>query len=128
MGQDISEIDMLNICNFAEKAVSLPDCRKTPDGYLVDKVSHVAPNPAQLIGEIAGARPTSHAGSLTKLFEYPASTLWILGANKALFRPLKGKGNVPKYGIIYHCHYGCNRPAELNRSCLASIRTFRPQS
>ncbi|CAN0201622.1 unnamed protein product, partial [Phaeothamnion confervicola] len=26
----------------------------------------------------------------------------ILGAEKALFRALKTKGNTPKYGIIYH--------------------------
>jgi len=105
MGQDISEIDMLNICNFAEKVVSLADYRKTLHGYLVDKMSIVAPNLAQLIGEIVGARLISHAGSLTNLSKYPASTLQILGAEKALFRALKTKGNTPKYGIIYHSSF-----------------------
>ena len=32
----------------------------------------------------------------------PASTVQILGAEKALFRALKTKGNTPKYGLIYH--------------------------
>jgi nucleolar protein 56 len=105
MGQDISEIDMINICNFAEKVVSLADYRKTLHGYLVDKMSIVAPNLAQLIGEIVGARLISHAGSLTNLSKYPASTLQILGAEKALFRALKTKGNTPKYGIIYHSSF-----------------------
>lgn len=46
----------------------------------------VAPNLATLIGEIVGARLISHAGSLTNLAKYPASTVQILGAEKALFR------------------------------------------
>lgn len=33
-----------------------------------------------------GARLISHAGSLTNLAKYPASTVQILGAEKALFR------------------------------------------
>ena len=49
-----------------------------------------------------GARLISHAGSLTNLAKYPASTVQILGAEKALFRALKTKGNTPKYGLIYH--------------------------
>jgi nucleolar protein 56 len=42
------------------------------------------------------------AGSLTNLAKCPASTVQILGAEKALFRALKTKGNTPKYGLIYH--------------------------
>src|ERR1700744_5853692 len=36
------------------------------------------------------------------LAKYPASTVQILGAEKALFRALKTKGNTPKYGLIFH--------------------------
>jgi len=43
-----------------------------------------------------------YSGSLTNLAKYPASTVQILGAEKALFRALKTKGNTPKYGLIYH--------------------------
>merc|ERR1712179_359916 len=62
----------------------------------------VAPNMSALIGEVVGARLISHAGSLTKLAKYPASTVQILGAEKALFRALKTKGNTPKYGLLFH--------------------------
>ena len=48
------------------------------------------------------ARLISKAGSLTNLAKAPASTVQILGAEKALFRALKTKGNTPKYGLIYH--------------------------
>jgi nucleolar protein 56 len=65
----------------------------------------VAPNLAVLIGEMVGARLISHAGSLTNLAKYPASTVQILGAEKALFRALKTKGNTPKYGLIFHSSF-----------------------
>merc|ERR1712018_1019833 len=64
-----------------------------------------APNLAALIGDTVGARLISHAGSLTNLAKYPASTVQILGAEKALFRALKKKGNTPKYGLIFHSSF-----------------------
>jgi nucleolar protein 56 len=105
MGQDISETDMENVISFAKRVVSLSNYRKSLHSYLVSKMSVVAPNLAALIGEIVGARLISHAGSLTNLSKYPASTVQILGAEKALFRALKTKGNTPKYGLLYHSSF-----------------------
>ncbi|KAL8951685.1 MAG: hypothetical protein Q9222_002365 [Ikaeria aurantiellina] len=105
MGQDLSESDMENVTAFASKVVRLTDYRKTLHSYLIAKMGIVAPNLAALIGEIVGARLISHAGSLTSLSKYPASTVQILGAEKALFRALKTKGNTPKYGLIYHSSF-----------------------
>lgn len=65
----------------------------------------VAPNLSTLIGDTVAARLIQKAGSLTSLAKCPASTVQILGAEKALFRALKTKGNTPKYGIIYHSSY-----------------------
>ena len=56
-------------------------------------------------GETIGARLISKAGSLTNLAKYPASTVQILGAEKALFRALKTRGKTPKYGIIYNSSF-----------------------
>jgi nucleolar protein 56 len=105
MGQEISDADMENISTFARRVVSLSKYRKSLHAYLVSKMAIVAPNLAALIGEIVGARLISHAGSLTNLSKYPASTVQILGAEKALFRALKTKGNTPKYGLIYHSSF-----------------------
>mmetsp|Transcript_35312 Transcript_35312/g.92343 ORF Transcript_35312/g.92343 Transcript_35312/m.92343 type:complete len:508 (+) Transcript_35312:174-1697(+) len=105
MGMDVSEIDLLNIDSFARRVVSLGEYRKTLHEYLVKKMSLVAPNLATLIGEQVGARLISHAGSLTNLAKYPASTVQILGAEKALFRALKTKSNTPKYGLIFHSSF-----------------------
>jgi nucleolar protein 56 len=102
MGQDIVEMDMQNIEHFASEVIKLAAMRKSLHDYLKAKMDLVAPNLASLIGEIIGARLISHAGSLTNLAKYPASTVQILGAEKALFRALKTKGNTPKYGLIFH--------------------------
>ncbi|XP_031133242.1 nucleolar protein 56 [Sander lucioperca] len=102
MGMDISPIDLINIERFSNRVVSLAAYRLELQEYLRSKMSQVAPNLAALIGEVVGARLISHAGSLTNLAKYPASTVQILGAEKALFRALKTRGNTPKYGLIFH--------------------------
>merc|ERR1712190_555489 len=98
-------MDMQNIDVFAGEVVKLAMMRKTLHDYLKTKMDIVAPNLAALIGETVGARLISHAGSLTNLAKYPASTVQILGAEKALFRALKTKGNTPKYGLIFHSSF-----------------------
>ena len=102
MGTDVSPIDLINIERFAGRVVSLAEYRASLHRYLISKMHAVAPNLAALIGEQIGARLISHAGSLTSLAKYPASTVQILGAEKALFRALKTKGKTPKYGLLYH--------------------------
>merc|ERR1711971_303176 len=105
MGMDISPIDLLNINMFAARVIGLSDYRKELVVYLRNKMEAVAPNLATLIGDTVGARLISHAGSLTNLAKYPASTVQILGAEKALFRALKTRGNTPKYGLIFHSSF-----------------------
>ena len=101
MGQDISPVDLINICNFSERVIAMDAYRTEIEEYLAEKMDNVAPNLKALIGDTVGARLISHAGSLTNLAKYPASTVQILGAEKALFRALKTRGNTPKYGLIY---------------------------
>lgn len=105
MGMDISPVDLINIEMFASRVISLVEYRKELMEYLKTKMHDIAPNLATLIGETVGARLISHAGSLTNLAKYPASTVQILGAEKALFRALKTRGNTPKYGLIFHSTY-----------------------
>lgn len=68
------------------QVIGLAEFRQSLHKYLIDKMAVVAPNLSALIGEVVGARLISHAGSLTNLAKYPASTVQILGAEKALFR------------------------------------------
>jgi RNA processing factor Prp31 len=50
---------------------------------------NVSPNLTTVLGESVGAKLISHAGGLQNLIKYPASTIQILGAEKALFMALK---------------------------------------
>ncbi|XP_031494427.1 nucleolar protein 56-like [Nymphaea colorata] len=118
MGQELSVVDLMNVQLFAQKVMDLSEFRKELYEYLVTKMKDIAPNLASLIGEMVGARLISHAGSLTNLAKCPASTLQILGAEKALFRALKTRGNTPKYGLIFHSSF-IGRASARNKGRLA---------
>ena len=68
-------------------------------------MNKVTPNLTSLLGEFIGAKLLTHAGGLKNLSKLPASTIQILGAEKALFRALKNKGSTPKYGLLFNSTY-----------------------
>jgi nucleolar protein 58 len=102
MGTEISNEDLDNIKQLADQVISLSEYRAQLYDYLKARMNAIAPNLTVLVGELVGARLISHAGSLMNLAKHPASTVQILGAEKALFRALKTKHETPKYGLIYH--------------------------
>lgn len=102
MGMDMSDTDALQVQKWAERVVDLINFRESLTDYLKERMNAVAPNIQALIGEIVGSKLIAHAGGLTNLSKYPASTIQILGAEKALFRALKTKGKTPKYGLIFN--------------------------
>lgn len=102
MGTEISDEDMLNVKYLCEQVVEITEYRAQLYDYIKNRMMAVAPNLTVLVGELVGARLISHAGSLLNLAKHPASTVQILGAEKALFTALRTKQDTPKYGLIYH--------------------------
>jgi nucleolar protein 58 len=102
MGTEISEEDISNILELCNQVISISEYREQLYDYLKNRMNAIAPNLTMLVGELVGARLIAHAGSLLNLAKHPASTVQILGAEKALFRALKTKHETPKYGLIYH--------------------------
>ena len=102
MGTEITIEDLENIQALAEQVVGFTEYRQQLSSYLSARMAAIAPNLTVLVGELVGARLIAHAGSLINLAKSPASTIQILGAEKALFRALKTKHDTPKYGLIYH--------------------------
>lgn len=102
MGTEITTEDLENIQSLAEQVVQFTEYRQQLASYLSARMTAIAPNLTALVGELVGARLIAHAGSLVNLSKSPASTIQILGAEKALFRALKTKHDTPKYGLIYH--------------------------
>ncbi|KAE9391940.1 Nop domain-containing protein [Gymnopus androsaceus JB14] len=102
MGTEISDSDIDHIHSLCDQVISISAYRTQLSEYLRNRMTAIAPNLTALVGELVGARLISHAGSLISLAKHPASTVQILGAEKALFRALKTKHDTPKYGLIYH--------------------------
>ena len=102
MGTEISAEDLANIQALCDQVIAISDYRNSLFDYLKNRMNAIAPNLSVMVGELVGARLISHAGSLLNLAKHPASTVQILGAEKALFRALKTKHETPKYGLLYH--------------------------
>merc|ERR1712066_335376 len=102
MGTEISEEDIINIKHLCQQVCDIQEYRGQLYEYLKKRMLAIAPNLTAVVGELIGARLISHAGSLLNLSKHPASTVQILGAEKALFKALKTKHDTPKYGLIYH--------------------------
>ena len=102
MGTEVSEDDTANILMLTDQVIALSEYRAQLWEYLKNRMQAIAPNLSVMVGELVGARLIAHAGSLMNLAKQPASTVQILGAEKALFRALKAKHDTPKYGLIYH--------------------------
>ena len=102
MGTEILKDDEMHIKTLAKNVVEITEYRANLAEYLKNRMAAVAPNLTILIGELVAAKLIAHSGSLMNLAKAPASTIQILGAEKALFRALKTKKNTPKYGLIYN--------------------------
>lgn len=102
MGTEISEMDVTNINHLCQQVLDIQEYRGQLYEYLKNRMVAIAPNTTILVGELVGARLISHAGSLMNLAKHPASTVQILGSEKALFKALKTNHDTPKYGLIYH--------------------------
>ncbi|CAI5459457.1 unnamed protein product [Closterium sp. Yama58-4] len=113
MGTEVSEHDMTNIIALCDQVIALSEYRAQLFDYLRSRMLAIAPNLTVLVGELVGARLIAHAGSLMSLAKHPASTVQILGAEKALFRALKTKHDTPKYGLIFHASLIGQAPPKL---------------
>ncbi len=101
VGADLEVDDMRAIQGLAELARELYTRRSHLEAYLEGKMRDLVPNVAHLAGPLIGARMLSHAGGLGELAKMPASTVQLLGAEKALFRHLKKGTKPPKHGVLF---------------------------
>ncbi|KAJ7590817.1 Nop domain-containing protein [Mycena floridula] len=123
MGTEISDSDMAHIHSLCDQVISISAYRTQLSEYLRNRMNAIAPNLTALVGELVGARLISHAGSLIGLAKHPASTVQILGAEKALFRALKTKHDTPKYGLIYHASLIGQAPPKLKGKMARMVAT-----
>ena len=101
MGADLTETDLNQIQAICKNTLELYKARQTLESYLDTVMEEVAPNIQALAGSLLGARLIAISGGLSNLAKMPASTIQVLGAEKALFRALKTGTRPPKHGIIF---------------------------
>lgn len=120
LGIEISEEDEKILKEYASLLVKLFELRENLEKYITNSIKEISPNFAELATPLLAARILSKAGSLEKLAKAPSSLIQLIGAEKALFRYLHGKGKSPKHGLIYLHPYVQNAKEE-DRGKIARI-------
>lgn len=112
LGSDISKEDLEEIRVFAKKILEDFKAREELEKYIEIKSKKVCPNTHAILGGMMAARLLAHAGSLERLAKFPASTIQILGAERAFFRFKHGTGSSPKHGVIFNTRYLQSAPRD----------------
>src|ERR687896_907326 len=100
-GGDMTPENLAIVKRLADEVIAQSDLRRVLADHIEAAMEIVAPNVKELLTAAVGARIISKAGSLARLATLPASTIQILGAEKALFRALKTGARPPKHGLLF---------------------------
>jgi len=113
MGADLTEDDVNIIQNFASRIIELYRLREDLSKYIEKNLKDVAPNFTEIATPMLAAKLIAKAGGLDKIARMASSTIQLIGAERALFRYLHGKGKSPKFGILFNHPLIQNTPERL---------------
>ena len=100
MGRNLNDDDLKPILDLAKQVKALYGLRKSQVDYLDNIMSRFCPNITAITGSMIGAKLIAKSGGLERLSSFPASTIQLLGAEKALFRHMRTGAKTPKHGLI----------------------------
>jgi nucleolar protein 56 len=100
-GGTVTERDTNRVVGLAHIALSASAEREKLAEYVESTMKRIAPNITDVAGATIGARLIAKAGGLDRIARLPASTIQVLGAEKALFRALRTGARPPKHGILF---------------------------
>lgn len=100
MGGELRKEDVEEMVLLGKEILRLYDLRKKHEAYLEKIMKKYCPNLLFLAGATIGAKLIELGRGLKHLAMLPASTIQLLGAEKALFRHLKTGSKSPKYGVV----------------------------
>jgi nucleolar protein 56 len=101
MGANLTDPDLAQIQALSKNVLETYKLRESMEAYLDKTMEEIAPNTKAIVGALLGARLIAIAGGLENLAKRPASTMQVLGAEKALFRSIKTGARPPKHGLIF---------------------------
>jgi len=114
LGAKLNEKDIMELKKLGERILALYELRDEYQKYEEEIAKEVAPNISEIAGPEIAAKLIAHTGSLEKLAKMPASTVQVLGAEKALFKHLRNRKIAPpKHGIIFQYPDINNMPKEI---------------
>ncbi|MBI4021700.1 MAG: hypothetical protein HY369_05655 [Candidatus Aenigmarchaeota archaeon] len=100
-GMDFTDADLKEVQSIAAAVADLYQRKTSLAIYLENLCQELIPNISAVAGKLLGARLLAQAGGLERFSRMPSSTVQVLGAEKALFRHLKGEGKSPKFGLLF---------------------------
>jgi nucleolar protein 56 len=101
LGINFSEEEFKICREYANLIKELIELNGKLEKRLEEIIKEIAPNLYEIAGYKLAAKLIKGAGSLEKLAKMASSAIQLLGAEKALFRFLRGKGKPPKHGYIF---------------------------
>ncbi|MFA5050444.1 MAG: hypothetical protein WC501_05545 [Candidatus Micrarchaeia archaeon] len=112
--ENIKQEDLDQCKIFAQEILKLCTLREESEKNIEIICEDVCPNMAYVCSAKIAAKLISHVGGLQDLALLPASTIQVLGAEKALFKHLKNKRiKPPKHGIIFQYPKIANSPKKI---------------
>jgi nucleolar protein 56 len=119
-GMPFSDEDLLAVREFAKSISNLNKTRAYVSEYIRKSCKDAMPNLTAIAGPLIACRLLSAGGGLEKLSKMSSSTIQLLGAEKALFRHLRGQGRAPKFGVIF-AHPSVQKARREDRGRVARI-------
>ncbi len=101
MGYDLNEKERKFVEKFARNIKEERKFIEYIKNFVEENVKKLLPKTSKIISPLLLGKLIALAGGIKKLAFMPASTIQLLGAEKALFSHLKKRTKCPKYGIIY---------------------------
>ncbi len=114
MGAELSKENLEPVLSLAKEISGLYALRGKQVNYLEKLMKKVCPNMLAITGATIGGKLIEQAGGLKKLMLFPASTIQLLGAEKALFRHMKTNARAPKYGFLHEHPLISRSPREIH--------------
>jgi len=111
-GSSLPEKERKIMADMVSNLVETKNSIESLEEYIENEASEEFQNLSGLLGPVLATRLVSLAGSLDELAKKPASTVQMLGAEKALFRYLHGEGTPPKHGILFNHRFVKDLPED----------------
>ncbi|WP_414838039.1 hypothetical protein ACK3SF_01410 [Candidatus Nanosalina sp. VS9-1] len=111
-GSAINDEEKQIIEDILSQLVETKETTERLEAYVEKEAKKEFQNLSGLLNPLLATRLVALAGGLDELAKKPASTVQMLGAEKALFRYLHGEGTPPKHGVLFNHPFVKNLPEE----------------